>query len=104
MELVRSHFHKADLDGDMFLEFDELRKLFKNMNIKMQGQYLEHIFKKFDKDNNGRICQEEFHQLFNMLMIKESLSKYFEQYSIEEDGDKIVPFHMLRNFLTDYLG
>lgn len=106
MNFVRCKFRFADLNGDQRLELNEVLHLFKSMNC-FQGEYhLAQIFKEFDQDGSGCLNEEEFVGLFQKMMLKHSLTPYFERYSVRDETvqERNMSWEQLRMFLEDVQG
>lgn len=85
-------FSKADENRDGQLTMQEVAKLLEEWNIRPSRAYLEQFFKVFDKDHSNSISQEEFQELFEMMMIKAHLRELFERYSVPgENGKRTMP-------------
>ena len=68
-EKVREVFAKLDIDGNGFIEKNELTVFLKDtLGEYFQEQYVDEFLQQFDTDNDGRISFEE---LFDFVTKKE---------------------------------
>ena len=72
----------ADLDGSKKLDFEEICKIYKSMQIDIiSKKYLRKIFDKYDKNKDGGIDVNELENLFRDIMKKTELIDIFKQYN-----------------------
>jgi Ca2+-binding EF-hand superfamily protein len=74
-------FDKADLDGNNVLEKNEIKKILKQMQMKIDNKTLNAKIEAFDTDKNGTIDKKEFETFIQSLLRKKELSGLFKRYS-----------------------
>ncbi|TMS06742.1 1-phosphatidylinositol 4,5-bisphosphate phosphodiesterase delta-4 [Larimichthys crocea] len=79
------------------MNFKEVRKLLKMMNVEMNEDHALHLFTMADKSESGSLEIEEFVQFYKMLTQRDEIWKVFQDYS--GDGEKLM-LEELENFLT----
>ncbi|KAE8299606.1 1-phosphatidylinositol 4,5-bisphosphate phosphodiesterase delta-4 [Larimichthys crocea] len=94
---VLDWFQKADKNKDGKMNFKEVRKLLKMMNVEMNEDHALHLFTMADKSESGSLEIEEFVQFYKMLTQRDEIWKVFQDYS--GDGEKLM-LEELENFLT----
>ncbi|TKS67607.1 1-phosphatidylinositol 4,5-bisphosphate phosphodiesterase delta-4 [Collichthys lucidus] len=94
---VLDWFQKADKNKDGKMNFKEVRKLLKMMNVEMNEDHALHLFTMADMSESGSLEIEEFVQFYKMLTQRDEIWKVFQDYS--GDGEKLM-LEELENFLT----
>ncbi|CAJ1078728.1 1-phosphatidylinositol 4%2C5-bisphosphate phosphodiesterase delta-4 [Xyrichtys novacula] len=89
-------FQKADKNKDGKMNFKEVRKLLKMMNVEMNEDHALHLFTMADKSGSGALEIEQFVQFYKMLTQRDEVWKVFQDYSA--DGEKLM-LEELENFL-----
>lgn len=82
-DLAQDIFHRADTSGSKSLSKDEIRKMFKELQISMTKKDLNDIFVKYDKDKSGEISFDEFKDMITELLRKSELIPLFKTYARE---------------------
>ncbi|XP_041663577.1 1-phosphatidylinositol 4,5-bisphosphate phosphodiesterase delta-4 [Cheilinus undulatus] len=81
-------FHKADKNKDGKMNFKEVRKLLKMMNVEMNEDHALHLFTMADKSESGSLEIEQFVLFYKMLTQRDEVWKVFQDYS--GDGEKLM--------------
>uniref|UniRef100_A0A665W3X6 Phosphoinositide phospholipase C n=1 Tax=Echeneis naucrates TaxID=173247 RepID=A0A665W3X6_ECHNA len=89
-------FQKADKNKDGKMNFKEVRKLLKMMNIEMNEEHAFHLFTMADKSGTGSLEIEQFVHFYKILTQRDEVWKVFQDYS--GDGEKLM-LEELDNFL-----
>ncbi|GAA6219726.1 1-phosphatidylinositol 4,5-bisphosphate phosphodiesterase delta-4 [Lates japonicus] len=89
-------FQKADKNKDGKMNFKEVRKLLKMMNVDMNEEHALHLFTMADKSDSGSLEIEEFVHFYKILTQRDEVWKVFQDYS--GDGEKLM-LEELENFL-----
>ncbi|XP_044073939.1 1-phosphatidylinositol 4,5-bisphosphate phosphodiesterase delta-4 [Siniperca chuatsi] len=89
-------FQKADKNKDGKMNFKEVRKLLKMMNVDMNEEHALHLFTMADKSESGSLEIEQFVHFYKMLTQRDEVWKVFQDYS--GDGEKLM-LEELENFL-----
>nr|XP_046259318.1 1-phosphatidylinositol 4,5-bisphosphate phosphodiesterase delta-4 [Scatophagus argus]XP_046259319.1 1-phosphatidylinositol 4,5-bisphosphate phosphodiesterase delta-4 [Scatophagus argus] len=89
-------FQKADKNKDGKMNFKEVRKLLKMMNVDMNEEHALHLFTMADKSESGSLEIEQFVLFYKMLTQRDEVWKVFQDYS--GDGEKLM-LEELENFL-----
>uniref|UniRef100_A0A4W6FEW8 Phosphoinositide phospholipase C n=1 Tax=Lates calcarifer TaxID=8187 RepID=A0A4W6FEW8_LATCA len=89
-------FQKADKNKDGKMNFKEVRKLLKMMNVDMNEEHALHLFTMADKSDTGSLEIEEFVHFYKILTQRDEVWKVFQDYS--GDGEKLM-LEELENFL-----
>ncbi|KAM9850436.1 1-phosphatidylinositol 4,5-bisphosphate phosphodiesterase delta-4-like [Aulostomus maculatus] len=90
-------FQKADKNKDGKMNFKEVRKLLKMMNVDMSEEHALHLFTMADKSESGSLEIEQFVLFYKMLTQRDEVWKVFQDYSA--DGDKLL-LDELESFLS----
>uniref|UniRef100_A0A3P9CBU2 Phosphoinositide phospholipase C n=1 Tax=Maylandia zebra TaxID=106582 RepID=A0A3P9CBU2_9CICH len=90
-------FHKADKNKDGKMNFKEVKKLLKMMNVEMNEDHALHLFTMADKSESGSLEIEQFVFFYKMLTQRDEVWKVFQDYS--EDGEKLM-LEELQSFLS----
>ncbi|KAF7658139.1 hypothetical protein LDENG_00016650 [Lucifuga dentata] len=93
---VRDWFQKADKNKDGKMNFKEVRKLLKMMNVDMDEEHALHLFTMADKSESSALEIEAFVNFYKMLTQRDEVWKVFQDYS--GDGEKLM-LEELENFL-----
>uniref|UniRef100_A0AAY4C1D0 Phosphoinositide phospholipase C n=1 Tax=Denticeps clupeoides TaxID=299321 RepID=A0AAY4C1D0_9TELE len=80
-------FHKGDKNKDGRMNFKEVRKLLKMMNMDMNEEHALLLFTTADKSQTDSLNNEEFVQFYKMLTEREEVVGLFQEYS--SDGEKL---------------
>ncbi|XP_059198678.1 1-phosphatidylinositol 4,5-bisphosphate phosphodiesterase delta-4 [Centropristis striata] len=94
---IRDWFKKADINKDEKMNFKEVRKLLKMMNVEMNEERASDLFKMADKSESGFLEMEQFVDFYKMLTERKEVLKVFQDYSA--DGEKLL-LDELKNFLS----
>ncbi|XP_038575977.1 1-phosphatidylinositol 4,5-bisphosphate phosphodiesterase delta-4-like isoform X2 [Micropterus salmoides] len=94
---VRDWFQKADKNKDGKMNFKEVRKLLKMMNVDMNEEHALYLFTMADKSDSGSLEIEQFVHFYEMLTQRDEVWKVFQDYS--GDGEKLM-LEELQNFLS----
>ncbi|KAI3356541.1 hypothetical protein L3Q82_017746 [Scortum barcoo] len=89
-------FQKADKNKDGKMNFKEVRKLLKMMNVEMNEDHALHLFTMADRSECGSLEIEQFVQFYKMLTQRDEVWKVFQDNS--GDGEKLM-LEELENFL-----
>ncbi|KAG7240525.1 hypothetical protein INR49_026809 [Caranx melampygus] len=89
-------FQKADKNKDGKMNFKEVKKLLKMMNVDMNEEHAFHLFTMADKSESGSLEIEQFVHFYKMLTQRDEVWKVFQDYS--GDGEKLM-LEELENFL-----
>uniref|UniRef100_A0A7N8YCP1 Phosphoinositide phospholipase C n=1 Tax=Mastacembelus armatus TaxID=205130 RepID=A0A7N8YCP1_9TELE len=89
-------FQKADKNKDGKMNFKEVRKLLKMMNVEMNEEHALHLFTMADKSQSGSLEIEQFVHFYKILTQRDEVWKVFQDYS--GDGEKLM-LEELENFL-----
>uniref|UniRef100_UPI003F583729 1-phosphatidylinositol 4,5-bisphosphate phosphodiesterase delta-4 isoform X2 n=1 Tax=Odontesthes bonariensis TaxID=219752 RepID=UPI003F583729 len=89
-------FQKADKNKDGKMNFKEVRKLLKMMNVDMNEEHALHLFTMADKSESGSLEIEQFVHFYKMLTQRDEVWKVFQDYS--GDGERLL-LEELENFL-----
>ena len=85
---MKEQFEKFDVDHNGFLDYDELRNAFKQMDSNLTEEDFQGVLTQLDYDNNKKINYNEFLTAtvdVNILVTKQKLSAIFQQF--DQDGD-----------------
>ncbi|MEQ2270435.1 1-phosphatidylinositol 4,5-bisphosphate phosphodiesterase delta-4 [Xenotaenia resolanae] len=93
---VQDWFQKADKNKDGKMNFKEVKKLLKMMNVEMNEDHALHLFTMADKWKSGSLEIEQFVHFYKMLTQRDEVWKVFQDYS--GDGEKLT-LEELENFL-----
>ncbi|XP_062258933.1 1-phosphatidylinositol 4,5-bisphosphate phosphodiesterase delta-4-like [Platichthys flesus] len=85
---VRDWFQKADKNKDGKMNFKEVRKLLKMMNVDMNEEHALHLFTMADKSESGSLELEQFVHFYKILTQRDEVWKVFQDYS--GDGEKLL--------------
>ncbi|XP_023125936.1 1-phosphatidylinositol 4,5-bisphosphate phosphodiesterase delta-4 isoform X1 [Amphiprion ocellaris] len=89
-------FQKADKNKDGKMNFKEVKKLLKMMNVDMNEEHALHLFTMADKSESDSLEIEQFVYFYKMLTQRDEVWKVFQDYS--GDGEKLM-LEELENFL-----
>ncbi|XP_041856944.1 1-phosphatidylinositol 4,5-bisphosphate phosphodiesterase delta-4 isoform X2 [Melanotaenia boesemani] len=89
-------FQKADKNKDGKMDFKEVKKLLKMMNVDMNEDHALHLFTMADKSGSGCLEIEQFVHFYQMLTQRDEVWRVFQDYS--EDGERLM-LEELENFL-----
>ncbi|XP_064574720.1 1-phosphatidylinositol 4,5-bisphosphate phosphodiesterase delta-4 isoform X3 [Zonotrichia leucophrys gambelii] len=93
---IRDWFQKADKNKDGRMNFKEVQRLLKMMNVDMNEDHALRLFQDADKSESGTLEGEEFVLFYKALTQREEVQSLFQEYS--EDGKKLTLLE-----LTDFL-
>ncbi|RVE58468.1 hypothetical protein OJAV_G00209410 [Oryzias javanicus] len=93
---VRDWFQKADKNKDGKMNFKEVKKLLKMMNVEMNEDHAYRLFKMADKSQSDSLEIEQFVHFYKILTQRDEVWKVFQDYS--GDGEKLM-LEELENFL-----
>ncbi|CAL8240638.1 unnamed protein product [Merluccius merluccius] len=80
-------FNKADKNKDGRMNFKEVRKLLKMMNVDMNEDHAFYLFTMADKSESSSLEIEEFVLFYKMLTQRDEVWKLFQDYA--SDGEKL---------------
>lgn len=95
-EVLKEPFHKYDRNGTGFLDKNEVRVLFKDMNEDISPEKMDFLFNTFDRNNSGTIGYAEFCEVMYAYMKKnfremQLPSMSYSSPSIDEDEEEEIP-------------
>ncbi|NXQ83379.1 PLCD4 phosphodiesterase, partial [Nyctibius grandis] len=85
---IRDWFQKADKNKDGRMNFKEVQRLLKMMNVDMNEDHALRLFQAADKSESGTLEGEEFVLFYKALTQREEVLSLFQEYS--EDGKKLT--------------
>ncbi|NWR57352.1 PLCD4 phosphodiesterase, partial [Bucorvus abyssinicus] len=85
---IRDWFQKADKNKDGRMNFKEVQRLLKMMNIDMNEDHALRLFQAADKSESGTLEGEEFVLFYKALTQREEVLSLFQDFS--EDGKKLT--------------
>ncbi|CAJ0945324.1 unnamed protein product, partial [Mesorhabditis belari] len=83
---LRGIFREFDLNGDDFIQKEELRAVMQKMGQAPTEEELEAMFSAADKDGDGNISFEEFLSIAHANPLSLSLKAVFEELDVDGDG------------------
>uniref|UniRef100_A0A1A7YRZ6 Phosphoinositide phospholipase C n=1 Tax=Iconisemion striatum TaxID=60296 RepID=A0A1A7YRZ6_9TELE len=93
---VRDWFQKADKNKDGKMNFKEVKKLLKMMNVDMNEDHALRLFTMADKSESGFLEIEQFVHFYKILTQRDEVWKVFQDYS--GDGETLT-LEELESFL-----
>eukprot|EP00076_Gallus_gallus_P023666 XP_015145557.1 1-phosphatidylinositol 4,5-bisphosphate phosphodiesterase delta-4 isoform X5 [Gallus gallus] len=85
---IRDWFQKADKNKDGRMNFKEVQRLLKMMNVDMNEDHALRLFQAADKSESGTLEGEEFVLFYKALTEREEVQSLFREFS--EDGKKLT--------------
>ncbi|NXI71369.1 PLCD4 phosphodiesterase, partial [Anseranas semipalmata] len=85
---IRDWFQKADKNKDGRMNFKEVQRLLKMMNVDMNEDHALRLFQAADKSESGTLEGEEFVLFYKALTEREEVLSLFQDFS--EDGKKLT--------------
>ncbi|NXH79561.1 PLCD4 phosphodiesterase, partial [Edolisoma coerulescens] len=85
---IRDWFQKADKNKDGRMNFKEVQRLLKMMNVDMNEDHALRLFQDADKSESGTLEGEEFVLFYKALTQREEVLSLFQEFS--EDGKKLT--------------
>ncbi|XP_064307416.1 1-phosphatidylinositol 4,5-bisphosphate phosphodiesterase delta-4 isoform X2 [Phalacrocorax carbo] len=85
---IRDWFQKADKNKDGRMNFKEVQRLLKMMNVDMNEDHALRLFQAADKSESGTLEGEEFVLFYKALTKREEVLSLFQDFS--EDGKKLT--------------
>uniref|UniRef100_A0A663DN47 Phosphoinositide phospholipase C n=1 Tax=Aquila chrysaetos chrysaetos TaxID=223781 RepID=A0A663DN47_AQUCH len=85
---IRDWFQKADKNKDGRMNFKEVQRLLKMMNVDMNEDHALRLFQAADKSESGTLEGEEFVLFYKTLTQREEVLSLFQDFS--EDGKKLT--------------
>ncbi|NWY11284.1 PLCD4 phosphodiesterase, partial [Aphelocoma coerulescens] len=85
---IRDWFQKADKNKDGRMNFKEVQRLLKMMNVDMNEDHALRLFQDADKSESGTLEGEEFVLFYKSLTQREEVLSLFQEFS--EDGKKLT--------------
>ncbi|NWX43574.1 PLCD4 phosphodiesterase, partial [Steatornis caripensis] len=85
---IRDWFQKADKNKDGRMNFKEVQRLLKMMNVDMNEDHALRLFQAADKSESGTLEGEEFVLFYKALTQREEVLSLFQDFS--EDGKKLT--------------
>ncbi|NXQ21872.1 PLCD4 phosphodiesterase, partial [Peucedramus taeniatus] len=95
---IRDWFQKADKNKDGRMNFKEVQRLLKMMNVDMNEDHALRLFQDADKSESGTLEGEEFVLFYKALTQREEVLSLFQEYS--EDGKKLTLLELV-DFLRE---
>ncbi|NXL14635.1 PLCD4 phosphodiesterase, partial [Setophaga kirtlandii] len=95
---IRDWFQKADKNKDGRMNFKEVQRLLKMMNVDMNEDHALRLFQDADKSESGTLEGDEFVLFYKALTQREEVLSLFREYS--EDGKKLTLLE-LADFLRE---
>ncbi|XP_077997508.1 1-phosphatidylinositol 4,5-bisphosphate phosphodiesterase delta-4-like isoform X2 [Glandiceps talaboti] len=101
---IRDFFQKADRNNDGCIDFEEVCKLLKAMNLKIDKRHIRKCFEEADtrksKKTTGEIVEneldaDEFVQFYTLITRREEITTLFYKYSGDDDywtADEFLTF------------
>jgi Ca2+-binding EF-hand superfamily protein len=81
----------ADANNDGCLEFSEVKRLCRMLNLDIDSKVLKTKFNKFDTDKNGTMEFDEFVTFYKYLMRRPEVEVYFNKYAKTTSNMIFVP-------------
>ncbi|EPB80601.1 EF hand [Ancylostoma ceylanicum] len=85
-EDLKGIFREFDLNGDGFIQRDELRSVMQKMGQSPTEEELDAMFNAADQDHDGNIDFKEFLQIAHANPLSLSLKAVFEELDVDGDG------------------
>ncbi|NWH64721.1 PLCD4 phosphodiesterase, partial [Geococcyx californianus] len=85
---IRDWFQKGDKNKDGRMNFKEVQRLLKMMNVDMNEDHALQLFQTADKSESGTLEGEEFVLFYKALTQREEVVSLFQDFS--EDGKKLT--------------
>ncbi|XP_066046255.1 1-phosphatidylinositol 4,5-bisphosphate phosphodiesterase delta-4 isoform X2 [Chamaea fasciata] len=95
---IRDWFQKADKNKDGRMNFKEVQRLLKMMNVDMNEDHALRLFQDADKSESGTLEGEEFVLFYKALTEREEVLSLFQEFS--EDGKKLTLLELV-DFLRE---
>ncbi|NXU36979.1 PLCD4 phosphodiesterase, partial [Drymodes brunneopygia] len=95
---IRDWFQKADKNKDGRMNFKEVQRLLKMMNVDMNEDHALRLFQDADKSESGTLEGEEFVLFYKALTQREEVLSLFQEFS--EDGKKLTLLELV-DFLRE---
>jgi Ca2+-binding EF-hand superfamily protein len=80
MHYLRNLWAEADLNADSRLDMGEIEKLLVKINFYVSKDYLQKLFKKYDRDRSGYIDFNEFENIMDSLRSHSEIHELFKRY------------------------
>ncbi|XP_005994279.1 1-phosphatidylinositol 4,5-bisphosphate phosphodiesterase delta-1 isoform X2 [Latimeria chalumnae] len=74
-------FRKTDKNRDNKMDFEELKKFLKNMNIEVDDTYAKELFKECDRSKSDFLESEEVEEFYKRLTKREEIDTIFNTYA-----------------------
>lgn len=87
--ISKGFFIGYDIDGDQTLSKEESWNLLKQLHIPISVLAFGELFKKFDKNGNGKIEFDEFTELMKDRLYKKELEKLFRRHLLDASRNKV---------------
>ncbi|NXV73250.1 PLCD4 phosphodiesterase, partial [Atlantisia rogersi] len=95
---IRDWFQRADKNKDGRMNFKEVQRLLKMMNVDMNEDHALRLFQDADKSESGTLEGEEFVLFYKALTQREEVQSLFQDFS--EDGKKLTLLELV-DFLRE---
>ncbi|NXE89004.1 PLCD4 phosphodiesterase, partial [Menura novaehollandiae] len=95
---IRDWFQRADKNKDGRMNFKEVQRLLKMMNVDMNEDHALRLFQDADKSESGTLEGEEFVLFYKALTQREEVLSLFQEFS--EDGKKLTLLELV-DFLRE---
>ncbi|WKY17325.1 hypothetical protein Q1695_001713 [Nippostrongylus brasiliensis] len=83
---LKGIFREFDLNGDGYIQRDELRSVMQKMGQSPTEEELDAMFNAADQDHDGNIDFNEFLQIAHANPLSLSLKAVFEELDVDGDG------------------
>ncbi|EIN14625.1 PLC-like phosphodiesterase [Punctularia strigosozonata HHB-11173 SS5] len=95
----RQYWKSADLQADQKLEFDEVEKLCRRLNINSGRDDLRRLFKQADTQNRGYLDFADFQRFVKMLKARPELDRIYKRWKLDNKG--IFGYEAFERFMKD---
>jgi Ca2+-binding protein (EF-Hand superfamily) len=102
-DLAQDIFHRADTSGSKTLSRDEIKKMFKELQMSISKKELNDLIARYDKDKSGEISFDEFKEMITELLRKQELVPLFKQYAKEYQANVYDAPAMTLNELVNFM-
>lgn len=83
-EKIKKEWDLADKDKSGSLDYNEIVRLTKKLNLKLKQKKIKEIFKSVDVDGNKELDFEEFQVFLERLRVREEIAEVFKKLSGEK--------------------
>ncbi|PPQ81377.1 hypothetical protein CVT25_015898 [Psilocybe cyanescens] len=82
----RQYWKGADEEGDQVLDFDDVERLCKRLNVNIAYEALQKLFKELDTAGRGHLDYPQFQQFAKILKRRPELESIYEKISTRNGG------------------